>query len=186
MGRDLHLPDGAATAAAVVLHPHPGMGGDRHHPLVVALADGLSSIGVAALRVDLADPDPEPSAAALEEVAVAHLAEVGADRLVLVGYSWGSVVSLRAHPEGLVARALVAPPVSMLAAGEGDGTPTLVQVPAHDQYGPPDAVQEAMGSWPATEIEVVEGCDHFLAGAVVRIADRTVAWTGAILGARPG
>ena len=49
-GRDLHLPtDGSTTAAAIVLHPHPAMGGDRHHPLVVALArygQGRRSVGL--------------------------------------------------------------------------------------------------------------------------------------------
>jgi pimeloyl-ACP methyl ester carboxylesterase len=150
--------------------------------VVVAAAEGLAGIGVAALRVDLTDPDPAPSALALEQVAAELLAETGTERLVLVGYSWGSVVSLLARPTALVARALVAPPVSMLGPGEGDGAPMLVQVPDHDQYGPPDAVQEAMGSWPGTEIEVVEGCDHFLAGAVARIADRLVGWTGSQLG----
>src|SRR5688500_12428800 len=50
-GRDFHLPSaGTATAVAIVLHPHPAMGGDRHHPLVLALADALSTAGVATLR----------------------------------------------------------------------------------------------------------------------------------------
>jgi alpha/beta superfamily hydrolase len=181
MGRDLHLPDGPPVAAAVVLHPHPAMGGDRHHPLVVAVAEGLAGAGVAALRVDLPDPDPQASAAALEVVAEELLVDTSVDRLVLVGYSWGAAVSLLARPPQLVARALVAPPASMLASAEPDGAPALVQVPAHDQFGPPDAVREAIGSWPATEIEVVEACDHFLAGAVARIADRVVAWTRSVL-----
>ena len=33
-----------------------------------------------------------------------------------------------------------------------------------------------MGDWPHTTIETVEGCDHFLAGAVGRIASRAVEW----------
>jgi pimeloyl-ACP methyl ester carboxylesterase len=53
---------------------------------------------------------------------------------------------------------------------------TLVLVPAHDQYGPPDQVDDALRSWPDVTIEVVDGCDHFLAGAIGRIADRTVSW----------
>jgi alpha/beta superfamily hydrolase len=183
MGRDLHLSDGTATAAAVVLHPHPAMGGDRHHPLVVAVAEGLARIGIAALRVDLTDPDPGPSATVLEQLSAELLEQTGTERLVLVGYSWGSVVSLLAQPPQLVARALVAPPASMLTSPvPEDGTPMLVQVPAHDQYGPPETAHEAFGGRPGTEIEVVEGCDHFLAGAVARIAERTVAWVGAQLG----
>ncbi len=177
MGSDLHLPDGDAVAAAVVLHPHPAMGGDRRHPLVVAVAEGLAARGVAALRPDLGDPDPMRSAWRLAEAADDLVRQVDVGRLVLVGYSWGSVVSSLARPRTLVGRVLVAPPVAMLDLGDGDGIPTLVLVPSHDQYGGPAAVDAALGAWPVTTIERVEGADHFLGGAVARIADRAVDWT---------
>ena len=167
------------SAAAVVLHPHPGMGGDSRHPLVVAIADGLAAEGITAIRPDLPDPNPAPSAAALEAIAAELLAESGADRLFLVGYSWGSVVSSIAAPAQLAARVLIAPPVSMLTPQAGDGLPTLVLVPEHDQYGGPAAVTEAMGDWRATTIEVIDGADHFLAGAVAQVAQRTVEWLAA-------
>lgn len=41
-GRDIHPPEAAPVAAAAVIHPHPAMGGDGHHPLVVAIAVGLA------------------------------------------------------------------------------------------------------------------------------------------------
>ena len=177
--RDLHLPEGVPTGAAVVLHPHPGMGGDRHHPAVVAIAAGLAAAGIAALRVDLRDPNPEPSADALRAVVDELLVEVGTDRLLLAGYSWGSIVASLVSDPRLVKRVLVAPPVSLLVQADGDGTPTLVLVPAHDQFGPPDAVRDALGDRPGTNVEVVEGADHFLAGAVERIAERAVAFLAA-------
>ena len=182
MGHDLHLPaNGIATTAAVVLHPHPGMGGDRHHPLVVAMCEGLAEAGVAALRVDLADPDLDASADALTAITVDLLQDTAADRLVLVGYSWGSTVAALAAPAGLTARVLVAPPVTMLdpavtAMLRSGEVPALVLVPAHDQYGPPDDVSAALDGAPNKTIEVVEGTDHFLAGAVGRIATRAVVW----------
>jgi uncharacterized protein len=185
MGQELHRPDdgSAIDVAAVVLHPHPGMGGDRHHPLVVAVADGLAARGIAALRPDLTDPNPEVSAVALEELSIELLADLGAQRLVLVGYSWGSIVTVRAQPDALAARVLIAPPVSGFELGGTDGTPTLVLVPAYDQFGPPDAVSAALDGWVDTAMEVIEGTDHFLAGAVTRIAgavtriaERVVEW----------
>jgi alpha/beta superfamily hydrolase len=179
MSVDAHLPAGAPTAAAVVLHPHPGMGGDRHHPLVVGVAERLAAVGVAAWRVDLTDPNPERAAPELEGVAARLLDELGVDRLLLVGYSWGAGVSARAQSEALVARVLVAPPVSMLQGAPVPAVPTLVLVPAHDQFGPPDGVAEATRPWPDTVVEVVEGTDHFLAGAVDRIAERAVGWASA-------
>jgi len=176
--RDLHRPVGVdPTAVAVVLHPHPGMGGDRHHPLVVAVCESLAERGVAALRLDLRNPDPVAEvphlASAATELAVAE----GAERIGLVGYSWGSIVAAAASPPGLVARVLVAPPAAMLAIDpREDELPTLVLVPAHDQFGPPDEVERLLGPHPETTVEVVEGTDHFLAGAVTRIADRAATW----------
>lgn len=181
MDLDLHpSADPSPAACAVVLHPHPGMGGDRHHPLVVAIAEGLAGAGLPALRLDLPDPDLLAAAGALTTAAEELQAATGAAATVLLGYSWGSVVSSLARPSGLAARVLVAPPVAMLPSPVGsDGTPTLVLVPAHDQFGGPDAVTAAMGGLPGHDLEVVEGCDHFLAGAVGLIAARAVAFAAA-------
>ncbi|MFL6205284.1 MAG: alpha/beta hydrolase [Acidimicrobiales bacterium] len=175
-GRDLHLPARAdPVAAAVVLHPHPAMGGDRHHPLVVALAAGLAEAGVAALRPDLTDPSFPAGAEALAAIALDLRAEVGVDRLFLVGYSWGSVVTALAAVDDVAARVLVAPPVTHVELAPRS-EPTLVLVPAHDQYGPPDAARAAFAPWPDATVEVVDGCDHFVAGAIGRITERSVAW----------
>jgi alpha/beta superfamily hydrolase len=152
------------------------MGGDRDHPLVVAVAEGLAAAGVVALRVDLRDPDVAASATALEERAVELLADIGVDRLFLVGYSWGSVVAALASPSGLTARVLVAPPVAMFDLPPSDDVPALLLVPAHDQYGGPDAVGEAIEGSTTATMEVVDGADHFLAGAISRIAVRAVEW----------
>lgn len=181
--RALHRPAaGEPAAAAVVLHPHPSMGGDRHHPLVVAVCERLAADGLAALRLDITDPDPMAASGHLVAAATALAAEEGVERIVLVGYSWGAVVTGASAPRGLVARVLVAPPASMLAVDPiEDDHPALILVPAHDQYGSPDAVHEVFGDRPATTIEVVEGTDHFLAGAVARIADRTSAWIADVL-----
>jgi alpha/beta superfamily hydrolase len=175
-GHDLHRPPtGVATAAAIVLHPHPAMGGDRHHPLVVALADALSAAGVATLRLDLSDPSVPAAAAVLATEAADLRTKVGVDRLLLIGYSWGAAVVAHTAAEGLAARVLVAPPVTMLDLPP-QSEPTLVLVPAHDQYGPPDDVKVALSGWPHATIEVIDGCDHFLAGAIDRITTRAAAW----------
>jgi uncharacterized protein len=175
-GRDLHLPTGGEpVAVAVVLHPHPAMGGDRHHPLVVALAEGLAGAGVAALRPSLTDPSFTAGADALATIAKELRAEVGVDRLFLLGYSWGSVVTALADVEEVAARVLVAPPVSHVDVPT-QTAPALVLVPAHDQYGPPDDVRAAFAPWPEATVEVVDGCDHFVVGATGRITDRAVDW----------
>jgi pimeloyl-ACP methyl ester carboxylesterase len=151
------------------------MGGDRHHPLVVTVADGLAAAGVAALRLDLRDPDVGTSASRLVQELADLPAELAVERRLLVGYSWGAAVAAAADVPDLAARVLVAPPVTMLDL-ESRSEPALVLVPAHDQYGPPAATRDALAGWPDATVEVVDGCDHFLAGAVDRISDRAVAW----------
>ncbi len=182
MDHDLHLPSsGDGATAAVVLHPHPAMGGDRHHPLVVAVCRALAASGAAALRVDLRDPDVSASSRRLEQIATDLRADTNATRLVLVGYSWGAAVAAITTPESLVARVLVAPPLTMVdpgipAALRATPAPTLLLVPEHDQYSPPDAVRGVLGDAPSTTIEIVDGTDHFLGGAVAGIAIRASSW----------
>ena len=149
------------------------MGGDRHHPLVVAVAEGLVAVGVAALRLDLHRPGCRRRRRPRSRLADDLRAEVDVDRLLLVGYSWGSVVSaLPRRPVGWSARVLVAPPVAMFDLARPRMPPRLLLVPAHDQYGGPEAVRPRSRDRPDATVEVVDGADHFLAGAVARIADR--------------
>lgn len=173
--RDLHEPDGPATAVAVVVHPHPAMGGDRHHPFVLAVADQLARAGVATLRIDLRDPSVTASAELLAREAASLATVTETERVLLVGYSWGAAVVAEAAPKGLAARVLVAPPVAHVDLPPRS-EPALVLVPAHDQYGPPALVAPALEGWADATVEVVEGCDHFLMGAVGRISERAVAW----------
>lgn len=160
---------GLANSVAMVVHPHPAMGGDSSHPFVVETARRLEALGATVSTPDLHDPDVASSAFAL----AAHAESFGAERVLLAGYSWGSVVVSHAAPVGLVARVLVAPPTSMPL---GDlSTPTLVLVPENDQYGGPEPTRAALAGTDAL-IEVVPGADHFLWGHVDAIAERAVAF----------
>lgn len=180
--RDLHLPEGRPPSAlATVLHPHPAMGGDRHHPLMVAVADRLAAEGVAALRLDLSDPDVATSSEELTTAAEEACGELSVESVLLVGYSWGSIVSSLAQPAGLVGRVLVAPPVGNMDLARPDDLPLLALVPAHDQFGSPDAVRAALADAEDAVIEIIEGCDHFLAGAVDRIARRVAEWAATVV-----
>lgn len=85
-------------------------------------------------------------------------------------------MSALAAPSGLAARVLVAPPVAMFELPSSDDAPALLLVPAHDQYGGPEAVATAIEGSTTATMEVVDGADHFLTGAISRIAGRTVEW----------
>ena len=51
MGIDIDIPDGASVVA-VLLHPHPDMGGDRHNHVIGALYLGLPRAGFGAACFD--------------------------------------------------------------------------------------------------------------------------------------
>ncbi|MDP1793209.1 MAG: alpha/beta fold hydrolase [Acidimicrobiales bacterium] len=160
------------TTGAVVLHPHPSMGGDSSHPFVVDVAARLAALGATVATPDLHDPDVTTSAAALTDVAQS----LECDRVVLVGYSWGSIVASHATPARLAGRVLVAPPASMPLGASGAMTPTLVLVPENDQYGGPDATQAALAGHLLVAMEVIPGADHFLWGSIEAIAQRCADW----------
>ena len=176
---DLVVPP-AAPLAVVVLHPHPDYGGDRFNPVADALYRACVDAGWAAVRFDFSSSAPE---VATDEVHAA-IGLLPADvPVALAGYSFGAAIGTQVCSPAVVGWALVAPPLTMLtvdtAACAADPRPKLVLVPAHDQFCPPDDAVAATSGWEATTVEEVPGADHFLVGAIGRVASRTVAWLAA-------
>ncbi|MGH9138450.1 MAG: alpha/beta hydrolase [Acidimicrobiales bacterium] len=167
---ELEVPE-APWAAAVLLHPHPSFGGDRHNIVVDALFRALPSAGVAALRFDFASPD----VAACAAQAVAALDALDVRPLVLAGYSFGAEVASNVADERLAGWALIAPPTLDEQLG-ADSRPKLVLAAAHDQFAPPDRLVQRTSQWASTSVEIIEAADHFLAGATRRVAERVVEW----------
>ena len=179
-GFDVAVPE-EARAVAVLCHPHPDYGGDRHNIVVEALFGALPAAGIAALRFDFRRPVGNGLGRAVEDVEAAL--DAAADRVpdvpvVLCGYSFGAAAALATvggRPD--VSRlAVVAPPLALLPATAPPAMPALVLVPAHDQFSPPAAVEPVVAEWPDADMEVVESADHFLAGRTAWVADRIVTW----------
>lgn len=169
------------TAIAVVCHPHPDYGGDRHNTVVSALFKALPAAGISALRFDFRRPVGQGLGRARDDVAAAVVAarrEVPDVPLHLVGYSFGAMAALTALDDiGVIDRlALVAPPIGMAPPAAGPPIPTLVVAPAHDQFAPPDVVEPVVAEWPDADVEIVGSADHFLAGHTSAVAERVVAW----------
>jgi alpha/beta superfamily hydrolase len=172
--RDVAVPDGAEVGA-VLLHPHPDYGGDRYNVVVEALWRALPPAGVAAVRFDF----PSSDLAACVDRAAEALALLPASMPVfVVGYSFGGVVGASVLDERVAGWVLVAAPLGGDASPPvaGDERRKLVLVPAHDQFCPPDRARALVAGWRCTELEVVAGADHFLAGATGRVADRVRDW----------
>jgi alpha/beta superfamily hydrolase len=174
---DLSRPE-APRAGAVLCHPHPAYGGDRHNIVVDALFRALPPAGVAALRFDFRGAgggEQEDVLGALDRLA----AEVPGVPLWLVGYSFGADVALGVDDPRHAGWAAVAPPLRFggtPAPARGDTRPALVLVPEHDAYSPPERTRAATATWPAATVEVVPMADHFLAGAAAGVAATVTAW----------
>lgn len=172
-----------AEVAAVLCHPHPLYGGDRHSPVVDHLFRSLDAAGVMTVRFDFrgaGESDGTHGEGADERLDVAAAVDLLAmctDAPVwLVGYSFGAAVALDVvHPRvhGWVA---VAPPLAMMPGtrlAAADHRPKLVVLAGHDQFGRPDQVLPVVGTWINTEHTVLTTADHFLAGHLTQVAELT-------------
>jgi len=186
LGGDLRVPTGA-RAGAVICHPHPAFGGDRHNIVVDTLFEALSSAGVAALRVDFRRTGPrsatgEGIAERADVVAALHRLATEVDATVplyLVGYSFGADVALAVGDDRHAGWVAVAPPFRFsgpACPGQGDERPVLVVVPAHDQFAPPRWVARATRTWPDVAVTEVPMADHLLAGATGLVGRAVTAW----------
>ncbi len=184
---DLAVPDGA-RAGAVLLHPHPRFGGNRLNAVVAALFRSLPAEGIAALRFDFrAGAGGEGGDLAEErldalaglDVLAAHVPDVP---LFVVGYSFGAAVGLGVDHPAVTARVAIAPPLAVMDVAPASPLPTLVLVPAFDQFSPPSAVEPIVADWPDTTVEVIDGADHFLLARAAAAAERATAWLAALPG----
>jgi uncharacterized protein len=170
-----------APVVAVLLHPHPHFGGDRHHPFVGNLYRRLPDVGLGAVRFDLASADGD---AAAEQVLWA--VDVAANRwpaasVVLVGYSFGAGIACRVDDERVRGWFLVAPPAQMLPAATigGSPCPKRIVVPARDQFSTLDSVGDATVDWKTTDIDAVDD-DHFLWNVMDAVVGAAVEWVAGV------
>jgi hypothetical protein len=191
---DLHEPADPPPHAGVVLSPpHPHFGGDRHHPLLVGLAETLAAAGMLAIRHDYHPGPADTVAERIDLTAAVAVLRDGRPALPVaaIGYSFGSLVALGTAADQtpvvgvrLDALIAVAPPLrpgQRVLAGVAEPPALHLIVPRHDQFCPPPTLEEVEGLERAT-IDVVEGADHFLAGHLTDVIGLAVAATRRLLG----
>jgi alpha/beta superfamily hydrolase len=178
---DLAVPD-RVRGAAVVCHPHPQYGGDRHNIVVEALFQRFVADGFATIRFDFRGVNQSEGSFGggvderMDGLAALELVEpyaVGGP-LVMAGYSFGSLVALNVVHPAIDAWVAVAPPLGMANGDPASAAlpdPKLLIVPEHDQFTPPDVVIERAQGWTNTTIETVASGDHFLMGRTAVVAE---------------
>ncbi|WP_254821320.1 alpha/beta hydrolase [Haloglomus halophilum] len=187
-GRDvrgtLDTPDGEATACVVACPPHPQYGGKRTDARLRALADALTSEGVACLRFDYGDWDEgRGERTDVRQACRWARGRFGDDRVGLFGYSFGGAVALlAAAADGADGRNLQA--VVALAPGAGitGGVERPVPEALGDIAAPVRIVygsRDTTANWePVVErarelgLDVVEmSADHHFVGQADKAAD---------------
>lgn len=165
-------------AAAIVCHPHPQYGGNRHNNVVEALFRALPDAGIAALRFDFRDEFGGGVAEQLDAVAALdELSETIREvPLIATGYSFGAMVVLGLDDPRVVARVLVAPPLGAIEIEPGRPCPTLVLTAEHDQFAPPDVARPIVAEWDATDFDTIPSADHFLVGGTGSVTQKAVSW----------
>jgi alpha/beta superfamily hydrolase len=187
-----------ATHAALVCHPHPLFGGTLHNKVVFHTMKALNSFGFPVLRFNfrgagLSHGEHDHGNGEVEDVRAAlnwldtefHLP------LLFAGFSFGSVVGLRAACPDARVKALIGigvPAIPVAADAEAPrvyafdflrecAKPKLFVSGARDQFGP-RAKLEALVTSAAEpkKLVVIEGADHFFEGRLRELRDAIEGW----------
>ena len=188
-----------SPCAALLCHPHPARGGDMYHAFIASVFVLLRDRGISTLRfnfsdLDEHDPDDHESLLAHNQMeaaaAIDFLREHTDDvPLVLIGFSWGSIVSLavaRDNPLSVQAMGLVSPPIDILppalhpSRGDFARWPMLLATGDQDEYCDAQRLREIAGG-SATTCILMEGVSHFLMGPTAQMAAEHVdGWVGTL------
>lgn len=175
-----------ATSGVVICHPHPQYGGSMENDLVVSVAEALRTHGLATLRFDFrgvgasggAYDDGRGEVDDVRAAAAALRQRLDVPRVALVGYSFGSVMALRAgvaEPETTTGVVAIAPPVRMIALDflAGCPLPLAFVTGDRDQFCSLDAIESVRERFaPASTLSLVPGADHFFGGHLDGLASR--------------
>ena len=183
---EIDIPTGASIAV-VLAHPHPLYGGSMRTGVPDALFRALPSAGIGALRFNFRGVE---GSGGVHDKGVAERLDVAAAvaaidlPLLVCGWSFGADVSLCVDDERIVGWCPVAAPLAIVPVEEMvaplDPRPKHLLVPEHDQYSSPERSTSITSTWTNTTVEVLPGADHFLGGAMGRVADTVLTISRAV------
>lgn len=182
-------PRDSCKFAAVICHPHPLFGGTMHNKVVFHAAKALHSFGMPVLRfnfrgVGLSAGTHDAGRGEQGDVRAAVdflAAEYSGRKLLLAGFSFGSVVGLRAGCADSRIAALIA---MGLPVNDSDFTflkycakPKLAVQSSNDQFG---SAEKLKGVWQDAaepkQLVFVEAPDHFFAGKLEEMSSAIRDW----------
>lgn len=170
-------PPQTPSISAVLCHPHPLYGGEMRNNVVSALQEALQQAGIATLRfnfrgVGRSGGEHGGGEAEVEDVQAAVtylLSRQAVATVVVAGYSFGSMVGLRAGATDTRVQKLIG-----VALPVGVGDPSFLLNVAkskllisgdHDNYSPIPGLQNLLARLPDPKaLVIVNGADHFFWG----------------------
>lgn len=180
---DLFEPDAEPSAAVVITHPHPQMGGDMYTPVPAAFFDACRTLGVAALRFNFRGTGSSTGvhdkggnerldvAAAVDRLATT----APGVRLLLAGWSFGADVSLTLDDPAIGGWFLAAPPLGVVdpveMAASAVEAPKVLAIGSADQFNPPAKAQATTADWTNTTVLTIAGADHFFGPHLPTLVD---------------
>jgi alpha/beta superfamily hydrolase len=181
----LAAPATPARAGVVVCHPHPEYGGSMDNAVVVRVAGALVAGGFVTLRFNFGGVGRSGGGfsggpAEVDDAQAALGALAGTlhpgDPLVLVGYSFGAWVALRAAAEALAPRHVVAigPPLDFLDWSFVDAvsTPITFVVGERDQFCAAARLSRVLAAHAGRiDVRTIAGADHFFVGREDEVAE---------------
>jgi alpha/beta superfamily hydrolase len=169
-----------ARYAALVCHPHPKGGGTMHNKVVYRAAKTMQSFGLPTLRFNfrgtgLSKGEHDEGRGERDDVraAIDWLTERYHLPVLLVGFSFGAYVSLRACCSDVRVPGMVALGLPVAAEGRGYSysflstcsLPKLFLSGGQDQYGPQaELVHIVASAAEPASLVIVPEADHFFAG----------------------
>lgn len=170
-------PPTAPSIGAVICHPHPQYGGEMRNTVVSALTLAFQEAGLATLRFNFrgvghsggSHGEGEAEVEDVKAAVTALLTRQPVSRVVVAGYSFGSLVGLRAGAEDERVGVLigVALPVGfrdpsfLLTANK----PTLLISGDTDTFSPIPELQQLVEKMPdPKKLVTLAGVDHFFWG----------------------
>jgi uncharacterized protein len=177
-------PAAPVTRAAIVCHPHPLFGGTMHNKVVFRIARAFQNAGFAVLRFNFRGAGRSEGEhdqglgeqgdlrAAIEFIQLRYPdAEIW-----LAGFSFGSMVMLRASACDDRVRAFVAAGVPVLRydfTGVAQcNKPKLFVQGSLDEFGPAEALERFFaGLVGPKELKIIQGADHFFEGRLDELAN---------------
>ncbi len=186
----------APRAGVVLCHPHPQFGGSMRSLVVSEWFANLPPAGVTCLRFNFRGVgassgsfDAGPGERRDAETALAALRDlVPGAALVVAGWSFGADIALAINDPSVAGWVAVAPPGRWTDAHRHlahDPRPKLAVFGAHDELVDAEAGAARARAWPATEVEVVPGADHFFVGRTDRIVELTLAFVNRLTARSP-